>query len=150
MHSIFESRLETDDRPTVERLCGVALVLTGGEDTRALSVRAIVRQRDGRLGAALDDVERALRLEPRDPGLLAQRGHLRAAMGDLRVGLADLDHAIRIDFAVAWFHDTRRWVHELLEEPELALEDAEEAARLEASAEHLATVETLRAQVRGR
>lgn len=150
VHTLLESRLETDDRPTVERLCGVALVLTGGEDTRALSVRAIVRQRDGRLEAALDDVQRALRLEPRDPGLLAQRGHLRASTGDLRVGLADLDQAIRLDPSVAWFHDTRRWVHELLAQPELALADAEEAARLEASADHLATVESLRAQVRGR
>jgi tetratricopeptide (TPR) repeat protein len=59
-------------------------------------VRAHVRQYQGRLREARDDVERGLELRADEPRLWQLRGELKTVGGDARGALSDFDHAIRL------------------------------------------------------
>ena len=70
-----------------------ALVLSPSS-ARALLIRSRVRAAFGDSKGAWLDVARGLLIEPSDPGLIEQRGILRAGAGQHRLALEDFDSAI--------------------------------------------------------
>jgi tetratricopeptide (TPR) repeat protein len=71
-------------------------VLAAPQSIKPLLVRARLRRHWRERRGALDDVQRALALEPDDPRCLALRGALKSELGDPQSGLADLDRAERL------------------------------------------------------
>jgi serine/threonine protein kinase/Tfp pilus assembly protein PilF len=84
-------------------------------------VRARVRQYQGRLREARDDLERGLELQSDEPQLWQLRGELKTAAGDPRGALADFDRAIQLGGG--------RTAHGPRAEAQLALGNAELAVR---------------------
>jgi serine/threonine protein kinase/predicted Zn-dependent protease len=84
-------------------------------------VRARIRRRLGRLGAARDDVESGLALRPDEPRLWELRGQLKTDQRDPRGAVADLDRALQLG-AEATAHGPRA-------RAQLALGNAAAAAR---------------------
>ncbi len=99
----------------------------------ALGNRALVLARDGRLEAALADVEAALAALPDDPTLHGTRGNLLLRLGRPAEALAAHDRAVALapEDPVAYYN--RAFSHRAVGAPERAEEDLAAARELSAA-----------------
>lgn len=97
---------------------------------RGYDNRSVALLREGRLDAALRDVEMALKLNPRSTHAYVNRALVLAKKGERIRALADLDRAIELDPSFANAHAERCLLLIRMEDPVSALESCDAALRL--------------------
>ena len=105
------------------------LAVQYGGGAQALANRGAIREREGDLEGAVEDLERAVAEDPRCLLAVANRGVVRDRLGDLVGALQDLDAALRLDPSYVQARINRSGVRRRLGDFAGALEDAEEALR---------------------
>ncbi len=73
--------------------CLAGLLLEDPDNPDLLAARAFALASEGRLEAALADLQRAIALDPSDPALFTLRGSVRTAIGDSEGAERDFEHS---------------------------------------------------------
>ena len=97
---------------------------------RGYGNRAVALLRAGRPDEALQDLEMALKLNPRSSHAYVNRGTVLSQRGEEKKALADIDRAIELDPSFAEGHAERCAQLNKMEEPARALESCNAALRL--------------------
>ncbi len=99
-------------------------------NTTALSLRAVARNRTGDRAGALADLDRCLAIDPAYDGARYQRSLVHATLKNFDAALADLDELIRHDPKNARYHYDRARACRLVGRTAEAMQSAEEMLRL--------------------
>jgi len=119
--------------------CTKAIDLDGGRNPWFFGGRGTAFQERGDYERALEDYERALRLQADYASALASRGNLLHRMGRLEEAMASFNRAIESDATCVEFWSSRGATHEAIaEQMESAGRTAEAAAEREAALRDLA------------
>jgi tetratricopeptide (TPR) repeat protein len=98
---------------------------------KALDWRGFIHSRNGNYEAALDDLGRAVDLDPTSAEYLFDRGLAHGAAGDAELALADLDLAHELDPDEDGILLVRASAYQMLEQYDEALRDVEAAEELD-------------------
>jgi tetratricopeptide (TPR) repeat protein len=93
--------------------------------------RGIAHAELGNLAAAQSDLEQAIRLGLKDPGVYINRGTIRQRQADVAAAIADYTQALELDPRNARAYDARAGARAELGQLEASLADSNEAVRLD-------------------